>query len=161
MRGGEGMGIITEELFTSDDYEYWHGVKDGNKTDLELYNRHYSAYQYADGRERKLFVGPGEKTVLLTEKEDALFVWRKFLDASGQKGINCAVFRNESAVLSSVLIAEAMRIALRRWPGERLYTYVNPQKIKSINPGCCFKAAGWKTCGLTKGGLIILHYERA
>jgi hypothetical protein len=95
--------------------------------------------------------------VLLTDKEDALFVWRKFIDDSGQKGINCAVFRNESDVLSSLLIKEAMEHAWRRWPEERLYTYVNMRKIKSSNPGYCFKMAGWRACGMSKGGLIILE----
>jgi hypothetical protein len=110
-----------------------------------------------DGRERKLFCGPGEKMVLLTEREDALFVWRKFIDDSGQQGVNCAIFRNESGILSSLLIREAMLHAWRRWPGERLYTYVNPRKIRSSNPGCCFKMAGWKVCGVSKGGLAILE----
>ena len=151
------MGGIDLYLFLDDSY-LWREVKDGNKVALALYNRHYSARKYADLRERKLFVGPGEKIVLLTKTEDALFVWRKFIDKSGQKGINCAVFRNESRVLSSELIREAVEIALRKWPGERLYTYVNPRKIKSINPGCCFKAAGWKPCGLTKGRLVILEF---
>ena len=144
------------ELFAY--YSLWHGVKDGNKKALELYERHYSCYKYADGRIRKLFCGPGEKMVLLTEKSDALFIWRKFIDKSGQKGVNCATFRNEGCVLSSILILEAMKIAWRKWPSERFYTYVNQRKIRSTNPGYCFKVAGWKECGKTKGGLIILEY---
>jgi len=135
----------------------WHCVKDGNKAALELYERHYSCYRYADGRERKLFCGPGYKMVLLTENNDALFVWRKFIDQSGQTGINCAVFRNEGNVLSSELIVEAMKIAWRKWPQERLYTYVNANKIRSTNPGYCFQKAGWRKCGMTKGGLTILE----
>lgn len=134
-------------------------VKDGNKIALEMYERHYSAYHYKDGRERKLFCGPGEKMVLLTMSKDALFVWRKFIDASGQKGVNCAVFRNEGKTRSSELIKEAVRLAWNRWPGERLYTYVNAKKIRSSNPGCCFKCAGWKVCGNTKGGLLILELK--
>jgi hypothetical protein len=43
---------------------------------------------------------------------------------AGQRGVNCAVFRNESSVLSSELIREACGLAWTRWPGERLYTYV-------------------------------------
>lgn len=136
----------------------WRGVKDGNPIALEMYNRHYSAYHYKDGRIRKLFCGPGEKIVLLTANNDALFVWRKFIDDSGQKGVNCAVFRNEGNLLSSMLIKEAVDIALRRWTGERLYTYVNPRKIKSSNPGYCFQVVGWRKCGKTKKGLIILEF---
>jgi len=44
-----------------------------------------------------------------------------------------------------------------KWPGERLYTYVNSHKIRSTNPGYCFLRAGWRKCGMTKGGLIILE----
>ena len=135
----------------------WCGVKDGNQIALEMYNRHYSAYHYKDGRVRKLFCGPGEKMVLLTVNYDALFVWRKFIDASGQSGVNCAVFRNEGNTLSSVLIMEAVELARKRWPQQRFYTYVNPRKIRSTNPGYCFQKAGWKKCGITKGGLLIFE----
>jgi hypothetical protein len=139
------------------DNKPWRMVKDGNPIALDLYLRHYSCYHYKDGRERKLFCGPGEKTVLLTIDDTALFVWRKFIDDSGQKGVNCAVFRNEGKAKSSDLIFEAMKIAWNRWPGERLYTYVNPRKIRSSNPGYCFKVAGWRVCGMSKGGLVILE----
>lgn len=143
---------------------YWLPVKDGDERAAALYRRHYSAYQYADGRRdrygyrnRFLIVGPGQKTVLMTLDCDALFVWRKFIDKSGQTGVNCAVFRNESPVLSSALILEADQIAWERWPGERLYTYVNPGAIQSANPGYCFKRAGWHECGRTQRGLVILE----
>ena len=139
--------------------ENWRICKDGDPAGLALYERHYSCYIYKDGRERKLFCGPGFKIVLLTEAGDALFVWRKFIDASGQKGINCAVFRNESQIRSSDLILEAERVAWCRFPGERLYTYVSKTKVKSSNPGCCFKKSGWIKCGETKGGLLIFEKE--
>lgn len=128
----------------------WWLTKDGDLDCLELYNRHYSAYQYADGRERKLFCGPGEKVVLRTWEGDACFVWRKFKDDSGQEGVNCAVFRNESDHLSSELIRQADAVADAIWPGERHYTFVKAEAVRSTNPGCCFKLAGWKVCGKTK-----------
>jgi hypothetical protein len=136
----------------------WRMVRDGNPIALNLYLRHYSCRKYKDGRERKLFCGPGEKIVLLTIDDTALFVWRRFIDDSSQVGVNCAVFRNEGEAKSSGLILDAMKIARRRWPRERLYTYINPKKIKSTNPGYCFLMAGWKKCGKTKGGLIIMDY---
>lgn len=139
--------------------EHWYRTRDGDPCARALYRRHYSCYHYRDGRQPSLFCGPGEKTVLIDGDGTALFVWRRFIDASGQQGVNCAVFRNESAILSSVLIREAMDIAWRRWPGERLYTYVNASRVKSSNPGYCFKRAGWVSCGRTKGGLIVLEYD--
>jgi len=135
----------------------WFPIRDGDARGRRLYHRHYSCHHYKDGRQPKKFVGPGEYIALMTKNCKALFVWRRFIDASGQKGVNCAVFRNEGPYLSSALIQEACQIAWRRWPGKRLYTYVNAQKIQSPNPGYCFKAAGWKVAGKTKGGLIILE----
>jgi hypothetical protein len=137
----------------------WWLTKDGDATCLAMYERHYSAYRYRDGRVRRLFVGPGEKVVLRTAAGDAFFVWRKFRDASRQQGINCAVFRNEAQqkYRSSDLIREADAVADCIWPGVRHYTYVDPESVRSRNPGFCFIAAGWRRCGVTKGGLIILE----
>jgi hypothetical protein len=136
----------------------WWLTKDGDAACLALYERHYSCYRYADGRKRTLFAGPGEKIVLRTSEGDAMFVWRKFIDASGQQGTNCAVFRNESPHLSSDLIRQADAVADLAWPGERHYTYVRAEAVRSHNPGYCFKRAGWRTCGVTKRrGLLIME----
>ena len=138
----------------------WWLTKDGDRSCLEMYERHYSAYEYKDGRTRKLFCGPGEKIVLRTKFADALFVWRKFIDPSGQQGVNCAIFRNESPHLASDLLRQADAIADFCWPGERHYTYVNPQAIRPGRPGYCFECAGWSRCGRTKGGLLVLELAR-
>jgi hypothetical protein len=136
----------------------WWLTKDGDKDCLALYERHYSAYRYKDGRKRRQFVGPGESIVLRTLEGDAMFVWRKFVDNSGQQGVNCAVFRNESKHKSSELIRQADAIADLCWPGERHYTYVNAEKVRSANPGYCFVRAGWRRCGRTKvNNLLILE----
>ena len=139
----------------------WTRRRDGDPTVRALYERHYSCHHYRDGRRPAKTVGPGEYIVLMTDEADALFVWRKFIDASGQTGINCAVFRNETGgrLLSSELILDAERYARDKWPGERFYTYVDARKILSPNPGYCFIMAGWKRVGKTKGGLDILAKE--
>lgn len=144
---------------------YWLPARDGDPRVFALMQRHYSYREYADGRRRNpanpnrfQVVGPGEKMVLLTADCRALFIWRWFIDDSGQKGVCCAAFRNEGDELSSRLILEAEALAWRRWPGERLYTYVNPARVRSSNPGFCFLKAGWRRCGETKvKGLIILE----
>jgi hypothetical protein len=135
----------------------WWITKDGDRDCLALYERHYSAYRYKDGRVRVLFVGPGEKFVLRTERGDACFVWRRFKDDSGQTGINCAMFRNESEHKSSELIRQADAIADAVWPCRRHYTFVNAARVRSSNPGYCFLAAGWRRCGMTKSGLLVLE----
>lgn len=139
---------------------YWHECRDGDDGAREIYERHYSRYIYADGRKPKLFVGPGEKMVLITETGDAIWCWRKFINASGQQGVNNAIFRNEGLILSSLLIMDAERLAWDRWHGERLYTYVNPKSIRSTNPGACYKKAGWKICGVTKCNKLIILEKR-
>ena len=137
----------------------WYLTKDGDVSCLAMYERHYSCHRYADGRKRSQFVGPGEHVVLRTGDADAMFVWRKFIDDSGQQGVNCAVFRNEAPhrYRSFELIRQADAIADHCWPGERHYTYVNPQAVRSANPGFCFVAAGWQRFGYTKRGLLILE----
>jgi len=135
---------------------YWLPALDGDARARAIYLRHYSAYQYQDNRRRTLFVGPGEKMVLMTVKCDALWVWRKFISDAGQEGINCAVFRNEGDTLSSLLVSEACDIAWQRWPGERLYTYIGDSSIKSVNPGYCFKMAGWTSCGRNADGRLSI-----
>lgn len=134
----------------------WVEVRDGDDTVRSVFDRHYSRQHYRDGRSPKLFVGPGEKMVLMTPDARAIFVWRKFISDDGQQGINCAVFRREAGPRASDLILAAMSLAWARWPGERLYTYVDARKIRSINPGACFPRAGWRRCGLTKHNRLVI-----
>jgi hypothetical protein len=135
----------------------WIAVRDGDATGRALFHRHYSYKPYRDGRNPALYVGPGEKMVLLTPCARALFVWRKFTSGDGQRGVNCAVFRNEGAGRSSDLIREADRLAWDRWPDEpRHYTYVNPRRVRSHNAGYCFLMAGWGRCGVTKWKKLLI-----
>ena len=153
------MASTMKKATTSTTTPIWWLTKDSVLDCAQLYERHYSRYRYADGRARDndQFVGPGEKVVLRTERADAMFVWRVFIDDSGQHGINCAVFRNESSHRSSELIRQADAIADCLWPDRRHYTYVDPAKIASTNPGFCFICAGWRRCGRTLGGLLVLE----
>lgn len=130
---------------------------------IALYERHYSARHYADGRKRVQFAPPGETMVLLTVCCRALFVWvrNRVERYDGQHGVNCAVFRNEGAGLSSDLIREADELAWQRWPGERHFTYVEDAKVRrKRDPGRCFIRAGWRICGRNADGrLTILEHE--
>jgi hypothetical protein len=146
----------------------WQIVKDGNPTARAIFGRHYTynkrrdqidMWNAARNRNWSLFAGPGQKTVLLADGP-ALFVWRKFIDdcIPQQDGVNCAVFRREGGERASDLIRAADEIAWQRWPGERLYTYIDRDKTRpKRDPGYCFLAAGWHPCGETKGGLCILE----
>lgn len=138
--------------------EHWYQCRPTDQKALHLFLRHYSCRTWRT-RQANRFVGPGESLVLLTYHADALFVWRhERYRRDAQHGICCSVFRNESPLLSSLLIAEAMAIAWERWGAQRLFTFVDPRRVRSVNPGCCFKCAGWSCCGTTaRHGLIILE----
>jgi hypothetical protein len=139
----------------------WIEIKDGDASARAIFRRHYSYKPYRDGRNPALFVGPGEKMVLLTPCALALFIWRKFISGDGQKGVNCAVFRNEGAGRASDLIREAMRLAWNRWPSERLFTYVNPKKIRRTRtPGRCFLKAGWRYVRDERGKRVLTKWRR-
>lgn len=142
--------------------QHWYGSHRADPRGLALYKRHYSAEKNA--RQRKPgqlnFVAAGEPMVLLTTAGDAVFVWlRNTVERyDKQDGICCVLFRNESAVLSSTLVAEADELAWQRWPGERHFTYVDPTKTRrKRDPGRCFRKAGWRPCGVSKGDLVILE----
>ena len=110
-------------------------------------------------------MGPGQKMVLLHSEETALCAWRKFISGDGQQGVNCAIYRNETHPRASDLLREAMELCWERWPGERLFTYVDPVNVKPTmrqgRPtwGHCFYQAGWNFCGLTKKRLHILEFQ--
>lgn len=104
---------------------------------------------------------PGETIILLTPDNLAVFGWWRPAPSSGLSAMNnldgwtCTIFRNEGAELSSNLILDAERclkeIATSIGP-DGMLTYVWDKKIKSVNPGCCFKKAGWRRIGRSADG---------
>ena len=140
---------------------YWIGVPDGDPRVVDIYERHYSGVKSKATRQARLragISGVGESMVLLTSDNKALWVWRHNTIArdDGQVGVECSVFRNEGLVLSSLLIIEAVDLAWQRWQGQRLFTYVWDSKVRSVNPGYCYKQAGWKVCGRNKDGRLTI-----
>ncbi len=120
-----------------------------------LADRHYS--RRTPGARQ--FCYSGRKLVLRDALAQVLFVWmfpNPALRMDAQTGYNCAIFRNESNRRSSDIILEAERWAVQKWGTNRAYTFIDPKKIKSSNPGYCFKMAGWKQDGFTKGAKVIL-----
>jgi hypothetical protein len=137
-------------------------VKRTDERAYALYRRHYSAAKNAPYRStgNTNVTGSGETMVLISQCCRALFVWlRNTVDRlDHQVGVNCAVFRNEGAGLSSDLIREADELAWQRWPGERHFTYVDGSKIRrKRDPGRCFVRAGWSVAGHSKNGLVLLE----
>lgn len=139
--------------------EHWCLTRDGDPYAYDIMRRHYSAIKYKRPRQR-LFVGPGKKIVLISKDGTAIFAWRRFIDKiqPPQKGHNCCVFRNEGKTLSSLLIREAVDVVFEKWGRDRCYTLVNPNRVRSSNPGFCFLMAGWTRCGKCKTGKLILEF---
>lgn len=120
-----------------------------------LADRHYSRRTIG----ARQFCYSGRKLVLRNAEGTVLFVWmypQAEMRMDRREGFNCAIFRNESDRRSSDIIIESERFAVQRWGANRAYTFVNPAKIRSANPGCCFKIAGWTQTGTTKDGKKIV-----
>jgi hypothetical protein len=136
---------FTDELFVSTHFD---------DECRRLADRHYSRRTVG----ARQFLYSGRKLVIRNCEGSVLFGWLwphddKRMD--GQTGYNCAIFRNESTRKSSELILECERIAIERWGPNRMYTYVNPSKILSVNPGYCFKKAGWVNARRPDGSIVI------
>jgi hypothetical protein len=111
-----------------------------------LADRHYSR-QTVGARQ---FLPPGQVLVLVTALGDAVFGWHRpkpgIARLDGLDGWCCSIFRNEGAYRSSELILEAeqLLVEIKQVCGpDGLFTYVEPNKLQSSNPGYCFQMAGW------------------
>ena len=78
------------------------------------------------------------------------YIWRNML------------FRNLGAGLSSDLIRSATDETYARWierygelPAERLRTEIGITAIRSTNPGCCYRKAGWVKDRVVRGKLYL------
>jgi len=140
---------------------HWYAVSRNDARLYALYRVHYSAEKNARYRRpgNQNCVAAGSPLCLLTVAGDAAFVWLKNTAEryDHQHGVCCTLFRNEGPVRSSDLIREAEQLAWARWPGERLFTYVDASRVASPNPGFCFKAAGWRRVGVSGRGLHLLE----
>ncbi len=139
---------------------HWHKSNRADPKAASIADRHYNRQKPGSAQ----FVPPGRCLVMLSEDQRALWVtswpfarWVKHAWAGAW--IN-SLFRNESAVLSSELIRQAVAATRHYWPVVPklgMVTFVDRAKIRSSNPGYCFKCAGFRAVGSTKGGLVVLQ----
>lgn len=119
-----------------------------------LADRHYSRGKIGSPQ----FAPPGELIVLRDASGLVVFTWvRQQFRLDEQFGYYCSMFRNESPRLSSDIILEAETFAVARWGAGRAFTFIDPRRVASANPGYCFKRAGWKFVGLNPKGQHILE----
>lgn len=144
---GRGRGVI------------WQKVTKFDPRAVALADRHYSRRKVGSPQ----FMPPGQTLVLLAE--GAVWGWWRPHPTSGIRAMNgldgwtCTIFRNEGAMLSSALILAAefmLRASCLGCGPDGMLTYIWPAKIRSTNPGACFKKAGWLRRGLSADGRKIL-----
>jgi hypothetical protein len=132
-----------------------------DKRALPLADRHYNRQKVGSPQ----FVPPGRCCVFLTENADALWVtsypFAEYVKHQWAGAWINSCFRNESTILSSELIQDA--VSATRWyfgnpPPMGMVTFINTKKVKKKRDwGRCYRRAGWSEVGKTKGGLIVLQ----
>lgn len=131
---------------------YWRRVGKFTPAAAALADRHYSRRKVGSPQ----FMPPGQTIILLSPAADAVFGWWRPDPASGIVAMNkldgwtCTIFRNEGPLQSSELILEAEMAMVENGYScgpDGFITYVWDSKVRSINPGYCFKSAGWKRTG--------------
>jgi len=137
--------------------EYWEQVTKFDPRTAALADRHYNRRKTGAPQ----FMPPGQTLILLGPDELAVFGWWRPHPASGIPAINgldgwtCTIFRNESRVLSSTLILDAEAALYQTGTDigpDGLLTYVWDSRVRSSNPGSCFKHAGWSVRGRSADG---------
>lgn len=140
---------------------YWRLSHRADRNALPLADRHYNRQKPGTPQ----FVPPGRCIVLLTSDADALWVsswpFAEYVKHQWAGAWICSLFRNESTVRSSDLIREAVAITRLIWgepPTIGMVTFVDTSKVrKKRDFGRCYRRAGWRLCGTTKGGLLALQ----
>jgi hypothetical protein len=134
---------------------HWAAVSKFTPAGARLADGHYSRRTVGSPQ----FMPPGQTLVLLTPDERAVFGWWRpdprsgIVAMNGLDGWTCTIFRNDgSGLLSSDLILEAESELVVRYDvgPDGLLTYVWDAKVRSVNPGYCFKVAGWRVIGRSK-----------
>lgn len=137
--------------------KHWRATHKFNPRAVALADRHYSRVSLGAPQ----FMPPGESIVLLTHEATAVWGWWR--PGAGQRtrdgfdAWTCTIFRNESPILSSELVLDAEQALAGHDIGpDGLLTYVWDDRVRSENPGYCFKRAGWRPIGRSVDGCKTL-----
>jgi len=137
----------------------WHRSYRADPRVLALANRHYNR----QNPDSKQFVPPGSCLVLASapsqhEEADALWVTlapkAEYVQHEWAGAWSCTLFRNESVILSSDLIRQAVAATVWKYgspPPQGFITFVDRTQTRpKKHPGFCYIMAGWHPCGRTK-----------
>ena len=139
----------------------WHCSHRADKRALPLADAHYNRQKPGTPQ----FAPPGRCLVFLTKKPDALWItswpFAQYVKHAWAGAWINSCFRNESDILSSELIRQAVSATRHKWPEVPefgLVTFVDAKKVrKKRDFGRCYIRAGFKPCGKTKGGLLAFQ----
>lgn len=123
-----------------------------------LADRHYNRQSIGAAQ----FVPPGRCLVLVSEADDSLWVssWplAEYVQHEWAGAWMNSCFRREGGPLASELIREGVAITRWRWPNVPslgMVTFIDPAKVRhKRDPGRCYRKAGFRLVGRTKGGLV-------
>lgn len=141
---------------------HWRASHRADPAALPLADRHYNRQKPGTPQ----FVPPGRCVVLLAgQPADALWVsswpFAEYVRHAWGGAWMCSCFRNEGPGLSSELILAAVAATRAVWgdpPALGMVTFVDADKTRrKRDPGRCYRRAGFKPCGMTKGGLFALQ----
>lgn len=126
---------------------------------LPLADRHYNRQKPGNPQ----FVPPGRCVVLLSDGALWVSSWpfAQYVKHAWAGAWVNSCFRRESGPVASQLIREA--VAATRWvwgdpPELGMVTFVDRSKVKRKRDwGRCYRRAGFRPCGETKGGLYALQ----
>jgi hypothetical protein len=145
----------------------WHRSNRADPRVRPLADRHYNR----QNPDSKQFVPPGSCLVLAiapSQEAEADAFWvtlapkKEYVKHQWAGAWSCTSFRNESPLLSSDLIRQAVAATVWQYgtcPPEGFITFVDRGETKSKrDPGFCYLMAGWHPCGRTKEkGLYAFH----
>jgi len=135
---------------------HWHIADRADKAAVAIADRHYNRQKPGTPQ----FVPPGRCLVLVSDGAVWVTSWpfaQYVKHAWAGAWIN-SCFRRESGPVASELIREA--VAATRWyfgdpPELGMVSFVDASKVKhKRDPGRCYRKAGFRKVGCTKGGLI-------
>jgi hypothetical protein len=128
----------------------------------KIADRHYNRQHIGAAN----FVPPGRCVVLLSTDEKSFWVtswpFAEFVKHAWAGAWVCSAFRREGGdLLASEMIRQAVAATRSIWPeipDLGMITFVDTTKTKhKRDPGRCYRRAGFRPVGETKGGLIALQ----
>lgn len=123
-----------------------------DRTGARLADGHYSRRSPGSPQ----FMPPGQRECLVTRDGLSTWGWHRphpraqLRSLNGLDGWTCTIFRRTGGPLASELVLDAeLAIGALGYDcgPDGFITYVWDEKVRSTNPGCCYKKAGWHTAG--------------